>query len=106
MRQHLGLTILANTLAERLLLEQGKAVGLLCQAQGQVMELRATAFVLCASAYGSPLLLLRSGIGPEQHLGDMGIQELIALPGVGQNLHDHPGITLHFAPSARGRQQR
>ncbi len=103
-RRHPGLTILSNTLAERLLLEQGRAVALLCQAQGQVMELRATTFVLCAGTYGSPLLLLRSGIGPGQHLQDMGIQELIALPGVGQNLHDHPGITLHFAPSARAVQ--
>jgi choline dehydrogenase len=103
-RTHPGLTIRPNTLAERLLLEQGRAVGLLCQAQGQVLELRASAFLLCAGAYGSPLLLLRSGIGPGQHLQDMGIQELIALPGVGQNLHDHPGITLHFAPSARGVQ--
>jgi choline dehydrogenase len=103
-RQQPGLTILANTLAERLLLEQGRAVGLLCQAQGQMLELRASTFVLCAGAYASPLLLLRSGIGPGQHLQDMGIQELIALPGVGQNLHDHPGITLHFAPSTRAVQ--
>jgi choline dehydrogenase len=103
-RQHPGLTILANTLAERLLLEQDRAVGLLCQAQGQVLELRASTFVLCAGAYGSPLLLLRSGIGPGRHLQDMDIQELITLPGVGQNLHDHPGITLHFTPSARAVQ--
>jgi choline dehydrogenase len=103
-RQHPGLTILANILAERLLLEQGSAVGLLCQAQGQVLTLRASTFVLCAGAHGSPLLLLRSGIGPGQHLQEMGMQELIALPGVGQNLHDHPGITLHFAPSARAVQ--
>jgi choline dehydrogenase len=103
-RLHPGLTILANTLAERLLLEQGKAVRLLCQAQGQVLELRATTFMLCAGAYGSPLLLLHSGIGPGQHLRDMGFPQVIELPGVGQNLHDHPGITMHFAPSARGVQ--
>ncbi len=103
-RQHPGLTILSNTLAERLLLDQGRAVGLFCQTEGQVMELRASTFVLCGGTYGSPMLLLRSGIGPLQHLQDIGIPQLIELPGVGQNLHDHPGITLHFEPSTRGLQ--
>ncbi len=45
--------------------------------------------IVSGGAYGSPQLLLLSGIGPAQHLQDMGIQVVHDLPGVGSNLHDH-----------------
>ena len=45
--------------------------------------------IVSGGAYGSPQLLLLSGIGPAQHLQDMGIAVLHDLPGVGSNLHDH-----------------
>ncbi len=44
---------------------------------------------MSGGAYGSPQLLLLSGIGPAEHLQDMGITVLHDLPGVGSNLHDH-----------------
>jgi choline dehydrogenase len=50
--------------------------------------------VLCAGAFGSPLLLLRSGIGPEQVLRDAGIGLVARLDGVGANLQDHPWCLL------------
>ena len=46
--------------------------------------------VLCAGAYGSPQLMMVSGIGPADHLSDVGVGVRHDLPGVGQNLHDHP----------------
>jgi choline dehydrogenase len=46
--------------------------------------------VLCAGAYGSPAILLRSGIGPPAHLRELGIPVVAELPGVGEGLLDHP----------------
>ena len=48
---------------------------------------------LSAGTYDTPRLLMLSGIGPQQDLGKLDIKTVINLPGVGQNLHDHP--TLH-----------
>ncbi|XP_017028923.1 glucose dehydrogenase [FAD, quinone] [Drosophila kikkawai] len=50
--------------------------------------------VLSAGAIDSPTLLLRSGIGPRQHLEEMGLPVLVDLPGVGQNLQDHVLVPL------------
>ena len=50
--------------------------------------------MLAGGAIGSPHLLLRSGIGPVQHLEEMGIEVALDLPGVGRNLRDHPQVGL------------
>jgi choline dehydrogenase len=50
--------------------------------------------VLCAGAYGSPPILMRSGIGPAQHLRSVGIPVRLDLPGVGANLADHAGVDI------------
>jgi choline dehydrogenase len=52
--------------------------------------------VLAGGAFGSPVILQRSGIGDPARLRALGIEPLLALPGVGQNLHDHPGVTVRF----------
>jgi choline dehydrogenase len=56
--------------------------------------------VLAAGAYGSPAILMRSGIGPADHLRELGIPIVRDLPGVGANLLDHPlaanGFCLHL----------
>jgi choline dehydrogenase len=57
-------------------------------------EVRAGSVVLCAGTYGSAPLLLRSGVGPAEHLAEMGIDVVVDLPGVGENLADHPGTDL------------
>ena len=48
--------------------------------------------ILSAGTYGSPTILLRSGIGPADHLADAGIPVAVDLAGVGANLADHPGV--------------
>ena len=53
--------------------------------------------VLCAGAVGSPQLLMLSGIGPAADLRSLGIEVLLDLPGVGQNLHDHPMCWITYA---------
>lgn len=58
--------------------------------------------VLSAGAFGSPQLLLLSGIGPEDHLREVGVRPVRHLPGVGQNLHDHVDVVLVMnAPRVR-----
>ena len=59
-------------------------------------EIRAPRVVLCAGAYGTPALLLRSGIGPAGHLRELGIPVVADLPGVGANLADHPAVSIDF----------
>ena len=55
--------------------------------------------VLTAGAIGSAQLLLLSGIGPETHLREVGIPAVAVLPGVGENLHDHPTCALSYLPA-------
>jgi choline dehydrogenase len=50
--------------------------------------------VLCAGTYGSPPILLRSGIGPADALRSVGVPVRIDLPGVGANLADHPSVSI------------
>ncbi|MCA9717056.1 MAG: GMC family oxidoreductase, partial [Myxococcales bacterium] len=52
--------------------------------------------LLCAGALESPKLLMLSGVGPGDALRAAGVDVIHALPGVGQNLHDHPNVTMFF----------
>lgn len=85
-----NLHIITHAQAQRILLEDGRAVGVHYQCQGRDTVVRARREVLlCAGAFGSPQLLMLSGIGPKAHLQEHGIAPLHALEGVGQNLQDH-----------------
>jgi choline dehydrogenase len=79
-RERESLTVLADTLVDRVLLDGDRAVGVATTAG----ELRAGAVVLAAGAYGSPGILLRSGVGPERDLP------------VGEGLCDHVGVGFGF----------
>jgi choline dehydrogenase len=56
--------------------------------------------VLCAGAIGSPQILMVSGIGPREHLSSLGIETRVDLPGVGENLQDHPFVLLCYECTA------
>ncbi|WP_299732472.1 GMC family oxidoreductase N-terminal domain-containing protein [uncultured Tateyamaria sp.] len=58
--------------------------------------------VLSAGSIESPMILMRSGIGPADDLRAAGIDVRLDAPGVGANLHDHPGFGLHFAGTGSG----
>ena len=53
--------------------------------------------LLSTGSIGSPAILMRSGIGPQQHLRELGINVEVDAAGVGGNFHDHPAVGLHHA---------
>lgn len=65
--------------------------------------IHAGSVVLCAGVYGSPPILMRSGIGPSQHLRSVGVPVRVELPGVGANLADHPAVDIDCGYQGRGR---
>ena len=66
-------------------------------------ELRATkGVVLCAGSIASPAILMRSGLGDQSDLAALNIDTRLNMPEIGQNLHDHPGIGLHFQGRGTG----
>jgi choline dehydrogenase-like flavoprotein len=79
-----------TALVDRLLFEGKRAAGVRVLRGGQLFEARARReVVLSAGAIGSVEILQRSGVGPAQWLGDLGISPIHALEGVGRNLQDH-----------------
>lgn len=92
-----NLTILTQTLAERVIVKQGRAVGLQARCKGKLIHLEATReVILSGGAINSPHLLMLSGIGPANHLQEKGIFVQQDLPGVGQNLQDHLDALVQY----------
>lgn len=75
-----------DALVDRVVVKDGRATGVLL-ASGE--EIEADEIVVCGGAYGSPSILLRSGIGPATDLRRLGIDPIADLP-VGSGLRDHP----------------
>ncbi|NGO09247.1 hypothetical protein G5C60_16980 [Streptomyces sp. HC44] len=94
-RRRPNLTIRSGATADRVVIDRGRALGVRSVGPGE--EIEADRVVLAAGAYGSPAVLLRSGIGPADHLRTLGIPVAVDLPGVGANLHDHPLLRLRYA---------
>ncbi|MBM2822618.1 MAG: Choline dehydrogenase [Thermoleophilia bacterium] len=92
-RRRPNLTVVTGALVTRVLVENGRAVGVAYRAdQEDEVEDEALAndeVILCAGAIGTPQLLQLSGIGPRAALDDVGVDVLHELPGVGANLIDH-----------------
>jgi len=85
-----NLHTMTNALVHRLQLDGKRAGGVLYERGGRQQEARATREVmLSAGAFGSPQLLMLSGIGHQKHLREVGVQVRHHLPGVGLNLQDH-----------------
>jgi choline dehydrogenase len=85
-----NLTVETEALTHRVLIENGRAVGVEFSQRGQLRTVRAEReVVLSAGTVNSPQLLMLSGIGPADELAAHGIETLHDLPGVGKNLQDH-----------------
>lgn len=89
-----NLTIRTGSRVLGVIMERGKAVGL-ALSDGAVGAAREV--ILSLGAFGSPQALMLSGIGPADHLLAHGIKPVIDLPGVGDNLQDHPNMPMQFA---------
>jgi choline dehydrogenase len=95
-RPNLELRLRAMTL--RVLLEGNRAVGIEYARSGKTEIARAErAVILAGGAINSPMVLMHSGIGPAAQLRDVGLEVAYDLPGVGENLHDHPVVRMQFA---------
>ena len=93
-----NLTVITGALAERVLIEQRRAAGVVYVHDGERRQARAQReVVLSAGAINSPQLLLLSGIGPADDLRALGIAVHHDLPGVGTNLQDHLNINVIHA---------
>ncbi|MCQ4161659.1 GMC family oxidoreductase N-terminal domain-containing protein [Roseomonas sp. GC11] len=97
-----NLEIRGGALVDRILFTGRRARGLVVRFEGEAapVEIAAREIVLCAGAIHSPMILMRSGLGPADHLAEHGIPVLRDMPGIGQGLMDHPILraSLQLAP--------
>ncbi len=100
-RDRPNLRIVGDALVDDVEIANGRAVAVHAVIGGARVRIPAARIVLAAGAYGSPAILLRSGIGPADDLRALGIMPVHALPGVGKGLMDHPTVTVHFAGTDR-----
>jgi choline dehydrogenase len=103
-----NLTVHTEALVTKVLIEGGQAVGVTYLRHGQAETAHANAeVILCGGAINSPQLLMLSGVGPADHLIEMGIDVLADSPGVGGNLSDHPVLPVIWStPRVKGLWER
>ena len=91
-----ALTVETGAHATRVVIENGRAVGVEYVQDGETRVARADEVVVCGGAINSPQLLMLSGIGPAEALGRHGIAVVADRPGVGENLQDHLIVGLRY----------
>jgi choline dehydrogenase len=91
---------LTRGFARRIIIEEGRAVGVEFERNGKIEVLKAgREVIIAASSINSPKLLMLSGIGPADHLAEHGIKVVADRPGVGGNLQDHLELYIQMAAS-------
>ncbi len=100
-RHRLNLTIRPNVQARRIVLDRDaagspRAVGMEVESGEDTFVVEGDEIILCTGAVGSPQLLMLSGIGPADQLRAHGIPVVVESPGVGQNMRDHPNVSVRF----------
>jgi choline dehydrogenase len=91
-----NLTILSESIVDRVLIAKNRATGVVVQNRNGTSEILADSVVLSTGTYMSPTILQRSGIGPSELLKSLGISVLCDLDGVGKNLGDHSGAVVQY----------
>ena len=89
-RHRMNLTIRDRCHVKKILIEKNKAVGVELESGSQTYVVEGENIILSAGALANPHILLLSGIGPASHLLENNISCVVDLPGVGENLRDHP----------------
>lgn len=98
-----NLTVLGKSLVLKVIVENGRAIGVEYSRNGRTETVHADReVVLSGGVINSPQLLMLSGIGNPEELKRHGIDCKTALPGVGQNLQDHIGVGIEFERTADG----
>ena len=93
-RSRANLEVMCDALVDRVLFDGDKATAVqLADSRGQV---DARTIIIAAGAFLSPAVLMRSGLRPRTHLEQSGVDCLLDLPGIGQNLSDHPLLRMRF----------
>ena len=95
-RHRLNLTVRGNVFVRRVLIEDSQVVGVEAESGGTIFKVEAESVVLSAGALKSPHILMLSGIGPRDQLEKYGIPVVLDVPGVGQNLWNHPMASVSF----------
>ena len=96
-RKRRTLTLRTNAHAQNILFEGRRAVGVRYTRKGQLCDAKARReVILSGGAINSPQLLMLSGVGDGQQLKDAGIEPILDLPAVGQNLQDHIAVSYFY----------
>ncbi len=94
-----NLHIIGGAYAHHIVIERDRATAVAFSPRdGTLEQARGRHIVVCAGAFNSPALLLRSGIGPVRDLEALGIRSVVDLPGVGANLMEHVGAFIFVVP--------
>lgn len=102
-RDRPNLTIMGETFVDRVLLDGTKATGVRALVRDEARDFHAGRVVLCAGTIFDPGILMRSGIGPADRIRSLGGAVAADLPGVGENVADHPMLSVTF-PIRDGRR--
>ncbi len=97
-RRRQNLTVMTDKQVQKIFFNGNEATGISYKTvNGDIIKVDALKeVILSAGAVGSPQLLMLSGVGPASHLKDHGITIVADMPGVGQNLNDHPDFVLKY----------
>ena len=102
-RSRENLEVVTGAFVTRVVIENGRAVGVEYEVAGARRHALASCeVVLCAGTFQSPQLLMLSGVGPADHLRAHGIEVVADHPGVGANLIDHPNFSIGAAAASGG----
>ncbi|WP_045463522.1 GMC family oxidoreductase [Vibrio hyugaensis] len=97
-----NLTVLTKATTHKVLFEGNRAVGVEYGLKGQSFQIKCTKeVILSAGAFGSPQILMLSGVGAKKELESHGIEQIHELPGVGENLQDHIDLVHTYRCSAK-----
>ena len=95
-RKRKNLTILGDTLVDKIRFDGQQAIGVAALASGAAQQFDGNNVILAAGAVFSPGILMRSGIGPQTKLKSMEVPVVADRPGVGYHLKDHPMLSVTF----------
>jgi choline dehydrogenase len=104
-RHYPNLEIAADMLADRVVFDGARAIGVTVRSAEGERTIHARRVVICAGTYASPALLVRSGIGAPDLLAKLGVELRSALPGVGEGLRDHPLVDVPLLASEELRER-